>query len=220
VEVGSHGSPDRRAHWVELGPLWIRARIDGLEGEGPARAFLTYRDLRRATASGAWASARQRSAGLRRATEIVPQHDPDQAEMLTGLSLAEANLLAGDARGRLPTQKELDLVLDRMPQLRTAGVCLWTSSVYGLFDYSHCRFNLARARWESDDTIRLPVARATGDGNAAGGAMQVLIELRSGQTIRHVAPPHARDVAGAQGARLGAAALVVMLSPPPQAEAA
>jgi hypothetical protein len=209
--------PDRPVHHVELGPLCIRNRVDGLEGEGPSRAFLSYHDLRRATASGYWAQSRRLSPGaLRPVAEITLYQNPGRAEIVVGLSLAEANLLVTHAGGRLPTQKELDVILSRYADLHTAlppNVCLWTSSAYHLFDYSHRRYSLERRRWETDDQVKLPRMRAPAGANA----MQSVLESRNGQVIRHAAPAEAYEVQPGQGETLRATALLVLPLPAPAA---
>ena len=221
-KVGNAGVPDRREHRVELGPLWVRHQISGLEGEGPARAFLTYHDLRLATASGWWVKARQRLHDeevrnsrrapytFRPAGDVIPHHDPVPAEILTGLSLEEATALVQCAGGRLPTQKELDYILQQdnlgLGAAMPAEVCLWTASTYGLFDYSHCRYSPnPEPGWHADDRIRLPKML-----DAAGNPLQAVIEWRQGRLLRHCAPPDAFSEIRVERRVLRATALVVM----------
>jgi hypothetical protein len=215
VEAGGTALHDRRTHYVELGPLWIRTRVSGLDGEGLLRACLTYHDLRRATASGLWAQSRGRIRELRSAAEILPHFDPNPAGILAGLSLAEAETIAEHAGARLPTQKELSVILEheRVFELRAAlppNVAFWTSSAYHMLDYSHIRYSLDNDRWEADGRVRLPHVRLADDRSKEGSVMRSVLEAQPARIVRHAVLPGARAIERTQTASLALTALLVM----------
>ncbi len=161
-EVGDEEDPERRPHRVRLGDL--RAHAD-TAGE---RVLLLYRDVRAALAGGAYRDAVRRSTGrdLRDPDDLFPR-DFRLDDVAYGLRRPEAEAVANALGARLPTEKELEVVWRRRPDLFSSlaeDAALWTASPFERFSYAHCAYDLENRWWFMDDTVRAP---RTGDDSVA-----------------------------------------------------
>ncbi len=173
-EVGSHSDPGRRRHWTPLGPLRIRAHLHSVlqpfTGEAPPapgstddRAiFITLADLLTCSESGAYyqaCAARGEPGNVCRPPHLLIRHTAsasDLAAPVAGVNWHEAGVLAHLLGGRLPDQKEADYLITSGIRRLPEQAAYWTSSAYGEFDYSYCRYERASGLWIADDQVKQP----------------------------------------------------------------
>ncbi len=160
VEIGAPEAPPldpsqswRRRHWWRSSGFEVRA-FQGADGRLP-QPFLTVGDARELMISGQWHQARLLDRQLRLPDEIV---SPSQAMCLdaplTGSGFQEAARFALLLNGRLPHEKEADLIA---ATLRTSAptiprsFTIWTASLWSEFSYTACVWDNEMSRWREPE---------------------------------------------------------------------
>ena len=142
-----------RTHWFNCNR--IKFRQSGL--------FLTGHDARSVMVSGAYGRELLRynntSKHLRYPDDIFQHRTPDLDLPVTGINWHEAEVLCRLRGGRLATEKEVDLLLNR--DLRSSWSMgnvskIWTSSEWNPFSYCLCIYNPKEKRWEFPEHCNLP----------------------------------------------------------------
>ena len=156
IEVGALGAPPRdpsqswrRRHWWLSSGFAVRS-LEGTERH-LAQPFLTARDARQLMISGQWYQARQLDKGLRLPDQLVSASQALHLDTpLTGVSFKEAERFATLMSGRLPREKEADLIataLHEFPPTIPQSFSVWTASPWSEFSYSACVWDMEMSRW-------------------------------------------------------------------------
>jgi len=146
AEVGESEDVDRRKHWFRFQSIAIRAK----------EPFLTLKDARKAMITGMYYEKRKENkAQLRPPDDLIRPADLNTP--LTGLNWYEAKALCELRYGRLPMEKEVDLIYQHLSQdmMPTPVEKVWTLSKWSNWSYARCGYDDDKQRWYAAEHVNL-----------------------------------------------------------------
>jgi hypothetical protein len=153
AKVGKEGSPDRRLHWINFEPVYllVDGAIDPLNKLPPP--CLTVEMARSVFVNGLYMEERSRSeASLRLPDEILGDQGNHLEKPITGLSWYEAESIVRLCGGRMPSEKEIDLLASEI--LDCLNSCkIWGQNFWSPFSYSLCVYDKVDQLWSEPSLI-------------------------------------------------------------------